>query len=118
MDGARAATASSAVRPARAKFSAAVAASSMPYLDAAAASFMALFSRSASSDVLAIVLLARAIVLSTSAKVCTPLVPIAASGTETAIVIDFPTDSIFPPMSFSLSPAATIFWTATSVILA
>ena len=109
--GANAAAACCASRPARAKFKVAPAASFIPKVLFAAAFFMAVFSSSASSAVLPIVLLVRAMVLSTSAKDATAIVPMPTSGAVTYVVspcpIFSPTSPIFcilPPTSFNVAP--------------
>ena len=109
--GANAAAACCASRPARAKFKVAPAASFMPNVLFAAAFFIAVLSSSASSDVLPMVLLVRAIVLSTSAKEATAIVPIPTRGAVTYVVspcpIFSPTSPIFcilPPTSLSVAP--------------
>ena len=104
MAGASASAACCAFRPARAKFRDALAASVIPKVELAAASFMALLSKSASSALLPMVLLVNCMVLSTSANFCTPTVPAATSGAVTFIDSDFPTSVVFLPMFFSLSP--------------
>ena len=110
MEGARAAAACSAFRPARAKFKVAVAASFIPKVELAAASFMALFSISACSSVLPIVLLVSCMVLSTSAKLLAPATPIAVSGRVTWVVSPLPTEVILLPTSSNFFPTASILF--------
>ena len=110
MDGASADAACSAFSPARAKFSVAVAASFIPKVELAAASFMALFRSSASSSVLPIVLLVSCMVLSTSAKLLAPAAPTATSGSVTWVVRSVPTAVILPPTSSNFLPTASILF--------
>ena len=113
--GASVAAACSAVRPALAKFRAAVAASFIPKVEFDAASFMASLMSFACFSVFPMVEFTSCIVLSTSANLLTAAVPAATSGSVTAAVspvpmllILEPTASIFVPSSFIFSPAATI----------
>ena len=107
--GAIASAASFASSPALAKFKAAFAASFIPKVELAAASSMALLSRLASSVVLFIVLFAKVIVLSTSAKAVTAFVPAATIGSVTVVVSWVPTDAILSPTALILSPTSCIF---------
>ena len=97
MAGAMAEAACSASSPALAKLRAAVAASFMPYVEFDAAAFMALLKALASSSVFPMVLFAKVMVLSTSAKLLTAFAPAATSGSVTYVLRVLPTACIFSP---------------------
>ena len=106
--GASAAAASSAVSPARAKLSVAVAASFMPNVEFAAAFSIASLIKFACSSVLPIVAFVSCIVLSTSAKELTAFVPAATIGTVSVVVSPVPTWAILSPTSFTFCPTSFI----------
>ena len=111
--GASAAAASVASSPARAKLRVAVAASFIPKVEAPAASFMALFKRSASSAVFPMVAFTSVMVLSTSAKLLTPCAPIATKGTVTAVDSVLPKPLTLFPISSNFFPTSAICWAPT-----
>ena len=104
--GASAEAACSAFSPARAKLSVAVAASLMPYVEFAAALFMASSRSCACASVLPMVLFVSCMTLSTSANFFAPTAPAAASGSVTFVVRSCPISDIFPPTVFIFSPTA------------